>query len=76
MEIWRQSQNLLDFSKTKVFLIKVCTEDLKNLIQFTDKVKSQFTPEGLREETSVLLDIVANPQKLTQTKDKIQSLPL
>ena len=51
-------------------------EDLKNLIQFTDKVKSQFTPEGLREETSVLLDIVGNPQKLTQSKDKIQSLPL
>jgi len=51
-------------------------EDLKNLIQFTDQVKSQFTPEGLREETSVLLDIVGNPQKLSTSKEQIESLPL
>lgn len=52
------------------------SSDLRNLIEFTDKVKSQFVEEGLRDTTSVLLDDLGNTTKLAKSKVKTQSLPL
>jgi len=52
------------------------SSDLRNLIEFTDKVKSQFVEEGLRDVTSVLLDDLGNTTKLAKSKVKTQSLPL
>ena len=50
--------------------------DLRNLIEFTDKVKAQFVPDGVRDETSVLLDDLGNSKKLARSNVKTQSLPL
>jgi len=52
------------------------SSDLRNLIEFTDKVKSQFVGEELRDATSVLLDDLGNTTKLVKSKVKTQSLPL
>ena len=63
-----ESEQILDKSAVST--------NLSNLLEYADKVKARFTPEGLRKPTSVKLDIEGNPKEIDATKDTSTTIPL
>lgn len=52
-------------------------DDLKNLLDYSNKVKARLTPDGgLRDPVKVTLDAEGNAQNLTPTEDTQSTIPL
>jgi len=64
-----ESEGILDKSDV--------AEDLKNILDYANKVKARFTPEGgLRDPVKVTLDAEGFSQNLTPTEDTSRTIPL